>query len=64
LPSIGTDLDCTAVIEHPNFHNPLLVIGRPLVVEFLALFCRRDVVLPDYDCFAGFLFAAAEASDQ
>src|SRR6266436_896875 len=64
LPSIGTDLDCTAVIEHPNFHDPLFVIGRPLVFDLLALFRRRDIVLPDYDCFAGFLFAAAKASDQ
>src|SRR6266478_1660066 len=63
LPSIGTNLDCTAVIEHPNFYNPLFVIGRLLVFDLLALFRRRDIV-PDYDCFAGFLFATAKASDQ
>src|SRR6266436_904769 len=60
LPSIGTDLDRTAVIEHPNFHDPLFVIGRPLVFDLLALFRRRDIVLPDYDCFAALLFAAAQ----
>jgi len=51
-------------IEHPDFHDPLFVIGRLLVFDFLALFHRRDVVLPDYDCVAALLFAAAKAKDQ
>jgi hypothetical protein len=64
LRSIGTDLDPTSVIEHPNFHNPLFIIGRPLVFDLLALFCCDDIVLPDYDGFAACLFAAAKSSDQ
>jgi hypothetical protein len=64
LGSIDVDFDRTTVVEHPSFQDPLFIIGRPLVFDLLALFRRRDIVLPDYDCFAGFLFAAAKASDQ
>jgi hypothetical protein len=64
LRSIRTDLNLTSVIEHPDFHDPLLVIRRLLVFDFLALFCCSDIVLPDYYCFAAFLLAAAKASDQ
>lgn len=64
LRSIGADLDLTSVIEHPDFHDPLIVIGRPLVLDFLALFHRRDVILLDHDCVAASLLAAAKPSDQ
>ena len=62
--SIGAELNSTAVVAHADFHDPLFVIGRPFVFDFVALFRRRDVVLPYYDCFAAFLLAAAKASDQ
>jgi len=55
LRSIGANLDGTAVVAHPDFYDPLLVIGRPLVFDFLALFHRSDVILPDHDRVAVFL---------
>jgi hypothetical protein len=59
LRLIGTDLDPAAVVEHPHFHDPLFVIGRPLVFDFLALFYRCHVILPDHDCVATFFSQAA-----
>jgi len=40
LRSIGVNLDRAAVVAHPYFYDPLFVIGRPLVFDFLALFRR------------------------
>jgi hypothetical protein len=58
LRSIGVNLDRTPVVAHPDFHDPLFVIGRPLVFNFLALLRRRDLILPDHDRVTAFLFAA------
>jgi hypothetical protein len=57
LRSIGADFDRAAVVAHPDFYDPLVVIGRPLIFDFLALFDSRDVILPDHDCVPTFLFA-------
>ena len=55
------DFDRATVVKHPDFHDPLFVIGRPLVFDFLALFHRGKIILPDHDCVATFLSAAAQA---
>ena len=64
LRSIGVDFNRTAVVEHPGFHDPLFVIGRPLVFDFLALFHRRNLILSDHDRVATFLFTTAHTSRQ
>jgi len=43
---ISLDLNCAAVVAHPDFYNPLFVIGRPLIFDFLALFYRCHVWSP------------------
>jgi hypothetical protein len=58
LGLIGVDFNPTPVVEHLDFHDSLFVIGRPLVFDFLALFHRRDVLLPDHDRVAALLFTA------
>jgi hypothetical protein len=58
LRSIPTDFNPASVIEHPDFYDPLLVIGRPLVFECLTLFHCCDVIPPDHDRVAIFLLAA------
>ena len=61
LRLFGADFNPAPVIEHSHFHDPLFVIGRPFAFDFLALLHRRNIILPDHDCFATLLFAAAEA---
>jgi hypothetical protein len=62
LRSIGADFDRAAVVAHPDLYDPLFVIGRPLVFDFLALLHGRDVILPDYNRVAIFLFARPDSS--
>jgi hypothetical protein len=64
LRSIGANLDGTAVFAHPDFYDPLFVIGRPLVFDFLALFYRGDVILPDHDRVAIFPFATGHTMNN
>src|SRR5436190_20626877 len=60
LCSIRADFNPASVIDHPDFYDPLFVIGRPLVFDCLTLFHRCDVILPDHDRAAIFLFTAGQ----
>ena len=43
------DFNRTAIIDHADFHDPLFAVGRPLVFDFVALFRRRNLILPHHD---------------
>jgi hypothetical protein len=60
LRSIGADFDRSSVVAHPGFYDPLVVIGRPPIFDFLAFFHSRDVILPDHDGVATPPFASEE----
>jgi hypothetical protein len=64
LRAIGADFDPTSNVAHPDFYDPLFVIRRPLILDFFALFHRRDVILPDHDRVATFLFATDQPNQQ
>ncbi len=64
LRSIDVDFNRTAIIDHPDFHDPLFAIGGPLVFDFLALFHRSNMILPDRDRVATLLFAASQTTRQ
>jgi len=46
LRSIDVDFNRTAIIDHPDFHDPLFAIGGPRVFDFLALFYRCHQSFP------------------
>ena len=57
-------LQCQPCVEHPDFQDPLFMIDRPLVFDFLALFQRSNIILPDHDHVGTFLIAPAQAHQQ